>query len=67
MVTEVVTNGITPSGVESDSSLVAVQDGRLVTLVLTEVDGTVVGRQPLWVGWKYDAAGIIGAYWRLCQ
>ncbi|BDA49312.1 hypothetical protein COCOBI_13-4240 [Coccomyxa sp. Obi] len=34
-------------------------DGRLVTLVLTEADGTVVGRQPLWIGWKYDAAGII--------
>ncbi|CAL8464187.1 g3722 [Coccomyxa elongata] len=34
-------------------------DGRLVTLVLTEEDGTVVGRQPLWVGWNYDAAGII--------
>ena len=43
---------------ESD---LAVQDGRLVTLVLTEADGTVVGRQALWVGWKYDAAGIIGA------
>ncbi|CAL8464198.1 g3733 [Coccomyxa elongata] len=36
-------------------------DGRLVTLVLTEEDGTVVGRQPLWVGWNYDAAGIICA------
>ncbi len=34
-----------------------------MTLVLTEADGTVVGRQPLWVGWKYDVAGIIGAPW----
>lgn len=35
------------------------QEGRLVTLVLTETDGTVLGRQPLWIGWNYDVAGII--------
>jgi hypothetical protein len=37
------------------------KDGRLVTLVLTESDGAVIGRQNVWVSWDYKVASIIGA------
>lgn len=42
-----------------DPGLSALQDGRCVNLVLIEADGTVVGRQRLWVDWKYNVANIM--------